>query len=169
MTLDTKNKKIAKQLKYAQEHLEPGEKVVEGVFGTYETKSMGTDTIKNGVFLATNKRLFFFGKRTFGFDSESFPYSNISSFEFAKKAMGYKISFYASGNKVNMKWISIGDINSFVNYVKEKMEAKNHNNIEQNQSLTSPIQKVKELKELLDMEIITKDEFEKKKKELLGL
>ncbi|EOS7838112.1 PH domain-containing protein [Enterococcus hirae] len=130
---------------------------------------MGTDTIKNGVFLATNKRLFFFGKRTFGFDSESFPYSNISSFEFAKKAMGYKISFYASGNKVNMKWISIGDINSFVNYVKEKMEAKNHNNIEQNQSLTSPIQKVKELKELLDMEIITKDEFEKKKKELLGL
>lgn len=130
---------------------------------------MGTDTIKNGVFLVTNKRLFFFGKRTFGFDSESFPYSNISSFEFAKKAMGYKISFYASGNKVNMKWISIGDINSFVNYVKEKMEAKNHNNIEQNQSLTSPIQKVKELKELLDMEIITKDEFEKKKKELLGL
>ena len=130
---------------------------------------MGTDTIKNGVFLATNKRLFFFGKRTFGFDSESFPYSNISSFEFAKKAMGYKISFYASGNKVNMKWISIGDINSFVNYVKEKMEAKNHAHIEQNQSLTSPIQKVKELKELLDMNIITTDEFEKKKKELLEL
>ena len=169
MTLDTKNKKFSKQLKYAQEYLEPGEKVVEGVFGTYETKSMGTDTIKNGVFLATNKRLFFFGKRTFGFDSESFPYSNISSFEFAKKAMGYKISFYASGNKVNMKWISIGDIDSFVNFVKEKMEAKNHDHTEQNQSLTSPIQKVKELKELLDMDIITTDEFEKKKKELLGL
>ena len=50
MTLDTKNKKISKQLKYAQEHLEPGEKVVEGVFETYETKSMGTDTVKNGVF-----------------------------------------------------------------------------------------------------------------------
>lgn len=169
MTLDTKNKKFSKQLKYAQEYLEPGEKVVEGVFGTYETKSMGTDTIKNGVFLATNKRLFFFGKRTFGFDSESFPYTNISSFEFAKKAMGYKISFYASGNKVNMKWISIGDINSFVNFVKEKMEAKNHDHTEQNQSLTFPIQKVKELKELLDMDIITTDEFEKKKKELLGL
>ncbi len=49
-------------MKYAQEYLEPGEKVVEGVFGTYETKSMGTDTIKNGVFLATNKRLFFLVK-----------------------------------------------------------------------------------------------------------
>ncbi|MCZ4406756.1 hypothetical protein O3Q48_09390 [Enterococcus lactis] len=36
--------------------------MVEGVFGTYETKSMGTDTIKNGVFLATNKRLFFLVK-----------------------------------------------------------------------------------------------------------
>ncbi|EOS8023990.1 hypothetical protein C6329_RS07920 [Enterococcus faecium] len=49
------------------------------------------------------------------------------------------------------------------------MEAKNHDHTEQNQSLTSPIQKVKELKESLDMDIITTDEFEKKKKELLGL
>lgn len=58
---------------------------MEGVFGVYETKSLGSDTVKNGILLATNKRLFFYGKRTFGFDSESFPYSNISSIEFGKK------------------------------------------------------------------------------------
>lgn len=33
----------------------------------------------------------------------------------------------------------------------------------------SPVEKVKELKELLDMEIITQEEFDKKKKEILGL
>ncbi|WP_314578569.1 PH domain-containing protein [Enterococcus gilvus] len=168
MVLDTKNKKIMKQVKPATEHLEPNEMIHEGVFGTYETKSLGNDTIKNGVFLATDKRLFFYGKRTFGFDSESFPYNSISSFEFSKKAMGYKISFYASGNKVDMKWINMGDVDSFVSFVKMKMNEKNEPIlVPKNES--SAIEKVKEFKELLDMGIITLDEFESKKKELLDL
>ena len=168
MVLDTKNKKIMKQVKPATEHLEPNEVIHEGVFGAYETKSLGNETIKNGVFLATNKRLFFYGKRTFGFDSESFPYENISSFEFSKKAMGYKISFYASGNKVDMKWINSGDVDSFVEFVKGKMNAPRQNTPNQ-QHEKSPIEEVKELKELLDMGIITSEEFEFKKKQLLGL
>lgn len=168
MALDTKNKKIMKQVKSATEHLEPNEIIHEGVFGAYETKSLGNNTIKNGVFLATDKRLFFYGKRTFGFDSESFPYNSISSFEFSKKAMGYKISFYASGNKVDMKWINMGDVDSFVNFVKIKMNEKNEPvSVPKNEN--SAIEKVKEFKELLDMGIITLDEFETKKKELLGL
>ncbi|MGM8140892.1 PH domain-containing protein [Enterococcus italicus] len=168
MALDVNNKKISKQLKFAKEHLEPGEKVMEGVFGAYETKSLGNDTVKNGIFLATDRRLFFYGKRTFGFDSESFPYSNISSIEFGKKAMGYTLSFYASGNKVNMKWINYGDVASFVNYVKTKMNEKNKSSSE---SLTekSAVDQVKEMKELLDMGIISLEEFEVKKKQLLDL
>lgn len=168
MALVVNNKKISKQLRFAQEHLDPGEKVVEGVFGVYETKSLGNDTIKNGVFLATDKRLFFYGKRTFGFDSESFPYSNISSIEFGKKAMGYTLSFYASGNKVNMKWISDGDVAAFVDYVKNRMDEKNSHKTNA-PAKTSAVEQVKEMKELLDMGIISLDEFEVKKKELLGL
>lgn len=168
MTLDVNNKRISKQLKFAQEHLEPEEKVIEGVFGSYETKSLGKDTIKNGIFLATNKRLFFYGKRTFGFDSESFPYSNISSIEFGKKAMGYTLSFYASGNKVNMKWIKDGDIASLVNYVKTKMNEK-YKPVSGLSAQQSVIEQIKELKELLDMEIISTEEFEVKKRQLLGL
>lgn len=166
MTLDVNNKRISKQLKFAQQHLESGEKVIEGVFGAYETKSLGNDTIKNGIFLATNKRLFFYGKRTFGFDSESFPYSNISSIEFGKKAMGYTLSFYASGNKVNMKWIKDGDVTSLVNYVKTKMNEKYVSGPSGQQSV---IEQIKGLKELLDMGIISPEEFEVKKRQLLGL
>ncbi|MGM0258250.1 PH domain-containing protein [Enterococcus sp. AZ102] len=168
MALDVNNKKIAKQLRYAEEHLEPGEQVLEGVYGAYETKSLGNDSVRNGVFLATDRRLFFYGKRTFGFNSESFPYSNISSIEFNKKAMGYTLSFYASGNEVKMKWINFGDVASLVNFIKFKM---NEKNIKSESSLpdNSPIAQVKQMKELLDMGIITFDEFEAKKKELLNL
>lgn len=168
MALDMNNKKISKQLKFANEHLEPGEKIIEGVFGAYETKSLGSDTVKNGIFLATDRRLFFYGKRTFGFDSESFPYSNISSIEFGKKAMGYTLSFYASGNKVNMKWINSGDVSSLVEYVKVKMNEKNNHNFSAEKKATA-VEQVKEMKELLDMGIISLDEFEMKKKDLLGL
>lgn len=168
MVLDKKNKKIMKQVKPAVEHLEPNEKIHEGVLGVYETKSLGNDTIKNGAFLATDRRLFFFGKRTFGFDSESFPYNSISSFEYSKKVMGYKISFFASGNKVEMKWIGEGDVDSFVTFVKMKMNEK-HQSAPTQRNDDSAFEKVKEFKELLDMGIITLDEFETKKKELLGL
>ena len=82
--------------------------------------------------------------------------------------MGHTLSFYASGNRVQMKWINYGDIAAFVNFVKSKM---NEKNIKSNSTTSAPtsVEQVKEMKELLDMGIITLEEFETKKKELLGL
>lgn len=104
-------------VKAAREHLNQGEKIISAVFGAYETKIMGNSTVRNGVFLATDQRLVFFGKKMFGYDMEVFPFANISSFEQGKGAMGHKIAFYSSGNKVTMKWINKGDVKKFVEYM----------------------------------------------------
>jgi len=48
---------------------------------------------------------------------EVFPLINISSFEQGKGAMGHKISFFSSGNKVAMKWIQKGDVKKFIEYM----------------------------------------------------
>ncbi|MEG0619177.1 MAG: PH domain-containing protein [Bacilli bacterium] len=165
MTLDLSNKKFAKQMQLASEHFEVGETCLEGVFGAYETESLGSNTIKSGVFLATNKRLFFYAKRTFGFDSETYLYQNISSLEVSKKFAGYTISFYASNNKVKMKMINFGDVESFVAFVKNRMDSKN--TIEPNDQI-DVVQKLKDFKELLDLDIISQEEFDKKKQELLN-
>ena len=76
-----------------------------------------------------------------------------------------------------------GGLNQIVNYskcpscgsidlvqlTKEEFEAaKNANNAPTIQSL-SPAEELKKLKELLDMEILTQEEFDAKKKQLLGL
>jgi Bacterial PH domain len=119
---DSKVKKIEKLKLKAQEHLDDDEEVIATVMGVYESTTLGEKAIRNGIFLATNKRIVFYAKRTFGYDLETFPYSNISSIEVSKKFLGHTITFYASGNKVSMKWIQQGDIDTFLKYTRNAIQ-----------------------------------------------
>ena len=98
--------KIDKLLEQAKGHLDAGEQVLAAIQGTYETKLMGSETIRTGILLATPTRVVFYAKKLGGYDLESFGYDRISSFEQSKSMMGHSISYFASGNKVSMKWIS---------------------------------------------------------------
>lgn len=100
------NGKQMKQLDGLKSHLEPGEIVNGAVFGIYETEILGSDTVRNGVLAATDRRLIFYAKKMTGYDLESFTYDKVSSFEKSKSLMGEKYSFFASGNKVEIKWVS---------------------------------------------------------------
>ena len=52
--------KIDKLLKQAEEHFDDGECALQTVFGAYATKIMGGDSLRNGIFIATDQRLLFF-------------------------------------------------------------------------------------------------------------
>ena len=61
-----------------------------------------------------------------------------------------------------MKYINDKEINDFVTYVNRKME--NEKNSEpQNNLQNDNLSKIKQLKELLDIEAITQEEYEQKK------
>lgn len=157
---------MARQDKYLEklkEHLDHGEIVQCSVLGAYET-SMKGGGIRNGIFVATNKRLLFFSKKLAGYDMEVFPYSKISSIEMGKNSMGYYISFFTSGNKARMKWIKVDGVAELVRYVKERIGggsvSKNDDDI------TSQIQ---ELAELMKQGLLTEEEFTAKKKQILNL
>lgn len=114
--------KIDKLLELAQPHLEPHESVLAAVQGTYETKILGSDTTRAGILIATANRIVFFAKKLGGYDLESFGYRNISSFEQGKNMMGHHISFYASGNKVQVKWIAdLAAMQEFVRVAKQQL------------------------------------------------
>jgi hypothetical protein len=104
-------------VKAAQAHLEPGETIIAAVLGAYEIKIMGSASLRNGVFMATDRRLVFFAKKLFGYDIEVFPYSKISSIEGGKGFMGHHFTFFSSGNRVSMKWIKKGDVDGFFAHV----------------------------------------------------
>ncbi|MNL11767.1 hypothetical protein D3C87_1326140 [compost metagenome] len=159
--------KIDKLTTQASEHLQQGEQIIVTVMGAYETKSMGQDTLRTGVFLATTSRLFFYGKRTFGFDTESFPYETISSFEYSKGLMGSTISFFASGNKVKMKWINKGNIEGFISTVQSNLGRKGASS--SNNSALDVAEQIKKLADLRDSGVLTEEEFSSKKKQLLNI
>lgn len=158
--------KYEKNLELVRPHLKDGENIKFSVFGAYETKVLGNDSVRNGIFVATESRIVFFAKKLMGYDLESFPFENISSIEQSKGLMGHTITFYASGNKASMKWISKGDVQSFMNYVQSNLGKTKVTSINTGKSdIPTQIQKLSELK---DQGILTEDEFNQKKTELLS-
>ena len=105
--------KIDKLLERAREHFDEEERPLQAVCGAYETKIMGKDTVRNGIFIATDHRLLFYGKKWTGYDLEILPYEYISSMEMGVNWMGHYISFFAQGNSCKMKWISEGNARAY--------------------------------------------------------
>lgn len=113
--------KIDKLTEGAQAHLDPGEVIEATIMGTYEVKVMGNDHPRKGIMLATDRRLVFYAKKLGGYDLESFPYPNISSFEASKSMAGRSIKFIASGNTVSLKWIrTTEDVDGFASLVRAR-------------------------------------------------
>lgn len=161
--------KTDKLVDQAKDHLEQGETIDAVVRGTYEVKIMGNDSVRAGLFLATDRRLVFFAKKMGGYDLESFPYGNISSFEQSKGMMGHSFSFFASGNRVHMKWIkSSEDLAAFVNVVKARVGQKPAAAAPSEPAAPTVMEQITQLGGLREAGILTEAEFNSKKIELLS-
>lgn len=178
--------KADKLLDQAKEHLEPGETVAAAVMGAYETKLMGNDTVRNGVLIATDRRVVFYAKKLGGFELESFPFGNISSFEHGKTMMGHHVTFHASGNRVQVKWLQpANEVADFLDKVKLAMSTKHQVPVAEAPAHPTPfpatsvthatataaddvLATLKKLGELRDAGVVTPEEFESKKAELLA-
>jgi hypothetical protein len=154
--------KLDKLLGQAREHLGQGEEVISAVLGTYEAKVLGQDSVRTGLLIATDHRVVFYAKKMGGYELESFPYSNISSFEQGKNMMGPNVTFFSSGNKVYVKWIKDGDVSEFVAAVRSRMG--------KSSSAAAPdvAEQIRKLAELRDQGLLTDSEFQAKKTELLS-
>jgi hypothetical protein len=163
--------KVDKLVAQAREHLEEGEDVLTAVQGTYETKLAGNDTTRKGVFVATDRRLVFYAKKLTGYDLESYPYDHISSIEMGKNMMGHTVTFFASGNKVAMKWIDKKqDVSGFISTVRTRMKGGAGNGAAAPATGEPDLSdQLRKLAQLRDDGILTDEEFQAKKAQLLGL
>lgn len=161
--------KIDKLLGQAQQHLDQGERIEAAVLGTYETKIMGQDSIRAGILMATDRRLVFYAKKLGGYELESFPYQNISSFEGGKNMMGRYFRFAASGNDVTLKWINAGDIAQFEQLVRSRVGARPQAAAPAPaQPAGSVADELQKLAGLMQQGLISQQEFEAQKARLLG-
>ena len=160
--------KIDRLLERAREYFDEGEQPLQTVLGAYETKIMGADSTRKGIFIATDHRLLFYAKKLTGYAFEAFPYANISSMEMGKNLLGHYISFFASGNSCKMKWISDGDVRAFVGTVKTQMEAAKSSAAPSSEQPTDLIDQLEKLGKLHAAGVLTDEEFSAKKAEILA-
>ena len=112
--------KEAKLLVRAREHFHTDEEVLASLLATYETKRAKTDTVRNGILIATDRRIIFYAKRATGFDLKHFPYKAITSIDTGHRMMGDYMTLIVSGNDIDVKWIN-GDTAGFVETVQDQM------------------------------------------------
>jgi hypothetical protein len=103
------------------QHLEAGETVQCMVDGAYEVDSDRRDAVRNGLVLATDRRVLFVALKAFeGHTVESYAYGDIGSFEQTRGMMGGSVSFTAAGSRVTVKWIPPGSaFTKFCNAVRQ--------------------------------------------------
>jgi Bacterial PH domain/Short C-terminal domain len=163
--------KLDKLTEQAKAHLEPGEEIRGAVQGTYETKIMGSDIVRTGSLIATDRRLVFYAKKLGGYELESFPYGNISSFEQGKNMMGHNVTFFASGNKVHMKWIKTDkELARFTELVKAAMSTADAPAAPSRSAPAQPdvMEQLRKLGDLRTAGVLTEEEFAVKKADLLS-
>lgn len=153
-----------KTLAELPQHLKKGENIKQSVFGTYEGNFLGEKISRNGVLVATDNRIIFFGKKIFGYDMESFPFSKISSIEKSKGMLGHSITIYASGNKVKMTWINKGNVVAFTQFVNSNIGGSDINKT----SMVSVLEQLEKLAKLKETGILSDEEFEKEKTRILN-
>ena len=161
-----KTEKIDKLVDQLRDHLDAGERVVASVLGAYEVKKMGGDSVRNGVMAATDRRLVFYAKEMGGYDLESFPYENITSFEQGKSKSGPSVTFIASGNQAKLKWINKGDMTAFMEAVRSRMGKRSA--VDAGSAAPDIADQIRKLADLRDAGIVSSDEFEAKKTDLLS-
>jgi hypothetical protein len=162
--------KVDKLVEQAREHLDPGEEILRSILGTYEAKRLGQDSVRNGVLMATDHRLVFYAKKLGGYELESFPYHHISSFESGKNLMGHTVKMFASGNEVQVKWMK-SDVAALVAIVREKMHSASQSSAPTSAgpaTADDPAASLKRLQALHEQELISAEEYEAKRGEILA-
>lgn len=175
--IDKKNKKLVRMLMQADPYIPPSEKIYEAIFATINTTLMGTIIIKKGIFIATDKNLYFFKKYLFGYDCEIFPYEGMTLNDIGKRLSGHRIVFYSGHTKIVISQIKFGDIKGFMGFLEKQtapepepvMTENTYKIILDEDKGKSIVEYLKALKELVDMNIVTQDDFDEVKRKTLGL
>lgn len=152
-----------KEIKALPDILWEDEKLEKMVQGYYEKGS--------GILAATNKRLVFVDRgMIYGIRVEDFPYDKISSIQYETGMLGAKIMIFTSGNKAEIKHVRNAVAKNFGDYVRARIskvqEHASNPKQEAGDDVTTQLEKFASLK---DKGIISDDEFNAKKKQILGL
>lgn len=150
-----------KEVRHLRNVLRASEQVLELGQGQYEGKQ--------GLVVLTNERLFFFEKSLGSEAVEEFPLVVISSLSVSKKITGETLKIFASGNQAEIGSMMHGQADALVRaFHSTRQPSTSQVTPAAPDAADDPLGQLERLGELRDKGILTNEEFEAKKADILG-
>ncbi len=154
-------------MKFRESHLKPSETIIiwaEGYIG--DMMGSGDKTLYNGVLIVTNERVAFYRKGLLGEVVETIPLKQITSIE-RKSMMGHRtICLHTSHDQLEFKTFEKKEQKLF-----DAIESGRENSTSKVESISIDkndlMDTLKKLAELKELGIISNEEFQSKKSDLL--
>lgn len=171
------NKRLRKRLGKAEQVLLEGEEILDGATGVIRVQRMGQTTARNGVVIATDRRVILFTSKMGGYDVQDFAYGLLTSVDH-KKGMAFgDLHLNAAGDHAHVKQIPKADIERLAQSIRDRMAMTHRPDAQQTAAVpaqptpaqSDPHEELRKLAALRDEGIITGEDFEAKKRQLLGL
>ena len=174
------NKRLRKRLGKAEQVLTEGEEIIDGATGMVPVRRMGTETSRNGVVIATDRRVILFATKMGGYDVQDFAYGLLTSVDHKKGVMYGDLRLNAAGDSAHVKQIPKDDIERLAQSIRGRIAVSHQPTTPQAAAISAPASQpeaaqpdphdeLRKLAALRDDGIITEADFEAKKRELLGL
>lgn len=154
---------VRREMKKLPELLAEGEDAVNLARGEYDGKE--------GLIVVTDRRIMFVEQGMIRHNFEDFPYEKVSSVKTESGMRSGKITIYASGNKAELKDIHPkARVSEIGDYVRTRVSGGPSTPAAAPVATApdSPSEQLKKLAELRDAGILTNEEFEAKKAEILA-
>jgi hypothetical protein len=170
-----RDKRRDKLVEQAQPALTAGEQVIDATTGMIQVRRMGNDTARNGVVLVTDRRVVLFTKKLGGYDMQDFAYGLLSSVDHKRGMMYGELDLAAAGDRSHVKQMPKDDVERIAQLIRDKMAAAHQGGqpgaVSSGPASAQPdtATEIRNLAGLRDEGLITAEEFEAKKKQLLGL
>lgn len=153
-----------REIKKLNEHLWEDERVDLMAGGTY-----GAGT---GLLVLTDRRLLFLKDGVFSKTTEDFPMEKISSVQWSSGIVQGKLTVFASGNKAEIKNVNKDDGKQIADTIRDRLSGKTAHRPATEETATPHqpdlYEQLAKLGQLRDAGVLTPEEFEAKKAELLS-
>jgi hypothetical protein len=152
---------VGKELRKVAGHLMQDENVLYLTDGFYKGR---------GIILVTDKRVIFFSAGLLNSRVEEFPIKSISSIQYKTGLMFGTLEIYASNNKAEIEQVLKERVAAMTKIIRDLMETSSQPQAAAvAPSPATAAEQIRELAQLRDDGLITSEEFDEKKRSILGL
>lgn len=136
----------------------------------YATSGFYDTNTSSVLIVVTNKRILLENKKLlFGSQNTEIPLEMVNDISYNSGMLMAKVSITSGTKDHKISQVSKKTVTQLVDTIRHETELAKHPNEQQSSQSPSDIEQLKGLKDLLDSGILTQEEFEAKKKQILGI